>query len=126
MWNRAGWIVSLVCRLLLISSSTMIAPLPASSEQTASPYNAADYVKIEARGMLLFEPGQGYFISIQSGRRVPRDVRLILAMSENKVLVRQLEHLSGHTVLVKGHVVNFRNGLAIEAEDADFFIEASP
>lgn len=61
----------------------------------ADPAGQADYVRAEIRGTLTFEAGRGYVVTVKT-------TRVWLRISENKVLVRQLESLTNKTVTVRG------------------------
>jgi hypothetical protein len=61
-------------------------------------------IKAEVHGMLHFQEGQGYFISVQSKEHPGWESRVWLWISENKVVVRQLEGLLERSVTVKGEL----------------------
>jgi hypothetical protein len=61
-----------------------------------------DSIKAEVRGILRFEEGRGYFISVKSAEKPERENRVWLWISEDKVTVRQLASLRGKKVLAEG------------------------
>jgi hypothetical protein len=66
------------------------------------PSNAETLVKIGAKvtGILYFEPGHGYFIS--ANPHADASNRVWLSISEQKMLVRDLENLQGKFVEASG------------------------
>lgn len=63
-----------------------------------------DFIKAEVRGILRFEDGRGYFISVKSAEKPERDNRVWLWISEDKVTARQLESLKSNEVLAEGNL----------------------
>lgn len=59
-------------------------------------------IKAEVEGVLNFEPGRGYFIATRTGGNHPTETRVWLWVSENKVVVRELEGLTGKEVVATG------------------------
>jgi hypothetical protein len=59
-------------------------------------------IKAEVRGTLRFESGRGYFIAVKPADKAEQEMRVWLRAAEDKVLVRQLEGLSGKEVTAKG------------------------
>ncbi|HEY0250239.1 MAG TPA: hypothetical protein VGC41_01890 [Kofleriaceae bacterium] len=55
-----------------------------------------DHVVVDVRGTLSFEPGHGYYIEVKTAPRV------WLLVTEDKVLVRQLQSLTTKPIVVKG------------------------
>ena len=75
-----------------------------ADEQKAPGDRQEPGIKADVRGTLRFESGRGYFISVKSGDQAERESRVWLQVSENKVLVRQLEGLTGKQVMAKGNL----------------------
>src|ERR1700722_10845780 len=63
-----------------------------------------DSIKAEVRGILRFEDGRGYFISVKSAEKPERENRVWLWISEDKVTARQLESLKAKEVLAQGNL----------------------
>lgn len=61
-----------------------------------------DYIKAEVRGILRFEEGRGYFISVKSAEKPERECRVWLRISEDKVTARRLAPLKAKEVLAQG------------------------
>ncbi len=66
--------------------------------------NKEDGIKAEVRGTVHFASGHGYYISVKTAGRAKQEMRVWLYISENKVLVRKLEGLTGKTVIAKGNL----------------------
>src|SRR5688572_28159832 len=61
-------------------------------------------IKAEVRGMLQFQEGKGYFITAKSGDDLRAENIVWLWITENKILVKQLNGLVNSTVTAKGHL----------------------
>jgi hypothetical protein len=59
----------------------------------------SDGITAEVRGTLRFESGRGYYVEAKAGDQA---TRVWLRVSEDKVLVRRLEGLTGKRVVAKG------------------------
>jgi hypothetical protein len=62
-------------------------------------------IKAEVSGQLKFENGRGYYIltrEAKQGKAHPTETRVWLWVSENKVLVRELQGLMGKEVVATG------------------------
>jgi len=96
---------------------------------TMSPGRTEQGIRAEVRGTLRFENGRGYFIAVKPAGKVKEEMRVWLRAAEDKVLVRQLQGLSGKEVIAKGELaqmpanvrasvpplgVYLRHGFAIE------------
>ena len=75
-----------------------MAPLPTRADAP----KPADYIKAEIRGTLVFEHGTGAYVSIKAAGKP--EIRVWLWISENKVLARQIESLTGKAVVVRGTI----------------------
>jgi hypothetical protein len=64
----------------------------------------AGVIKAEVCGTLHFQEGQGYFISVKSRDHPGWENRVWLLISENKVILRQLERLKGRKVMAQGEL----------------------
>jgi hypothetical protein len=64
----------------------------------------AGVIKVEVHGTLHFQEGQGYFISVKSRKHPGWENRVWLLLSENKVILRQLEGLKGRKVVAQGEL----------------------
>ena len=69
-----------------------------------------DGIKAEVRGTLRFESGRGYFIAVKPTKQTEQEMRVWLWISENKVLVRQLQGLNGKEVLATGKLAQLPEG----------------
>jgi len=63
-----------------------------------------EVIRAEVHGMLHFQEGQGYFISVKSREHRDWENRVWLWISENKVVVRKLQGLMDRNVTVKGEL----------------------
>ena len=72
---------------------------------TMSPGRTEQGIRAEVRGTLRFENGRGYFIAVKPADKAKEEMRVWLRAAEDKVLVRQLQGLSGKEVIAKGELV---------------------
>ena len=72
--------------------------------------NKADGIKAEVTGTLRFVSGHGYYISVSPAAKPKESMRVWLYISENKVLVRKLQRLTGKTVMAKGNLAQIPEG----------------
>ena len=84
----------------------------------AAPRGAAGYLKVEARGLLIWKDSR-YRVIVQPQERPARELVLDLWISEDKVLVRRLDGLRGKQVIVSGNVVWVPKGPRVTS-DADY------
>ena len=68
-------------------------------------------IHADVRGTLNFESGRGYFISVKPADKVEQEMRVWLRVSEDKVLVRQLQGLTGKEVIAKGKLGQMPEGV---------------
>jgi hypothetical protein len=68
-------------------------------------------IKAEVRGTLRFESGRGYFIAVKPANEKEQEMRVWLWISEDKVLVRQLQGLTGKEVIAKGKLGQMPEGV---------------
>ena len=94
--------------LILTVGGFLLLAFPPSSEGADAKEPAADketgYIKAEVRGTLRFQEGRGYFIGFKSEDAPQREQRVWLRISEQKVLVRRLQGLTGKEVVAKGNL----------------------
>jgi hypothetical protein len=67
-------------------------------------------IQAEVRGTLRFESGHGYYIAVKPFDKKEKDMRVWLWISEDKVLVRQLQGLEGKEVLARGKLGQLPEG----------------
>ena len=61
-------------------------------------------IRAEVRGILHFEDGHGYFVSVTPNDKPARETRVWLRAAEDKALVRQMQGLDGKEVVAKGNL----------------------
>lgn len=64
----------------------------------------AQFIKTEIKGVLHFQNGRGYFISVASSEFPKKENQVWLRVGENKKFVRELEGLLNKTVIAKGEL----------------------
>jgi len=79
-------------------------PVPQAVAREAIVAADGGVIRTEVHGMLHFQEGQGYFISVKSRQLPGAENRVWLHISENKVLARQLEGLVEKNVTAKGEL----------------------
>jgi hypothetical protein len=84
----------------VVLAALAVAPMAPGSVPGA----VEEFIKAEVRGTLRFEAGHGYYISVHSKAEPERETRVWLRISENKVLVRQLQGLMGKHVRAEGNL----------------------
>src|SRR6478735_12232661 len=62
------------------------------------------YVKAEVRGTLNFREGRGYFVEVPSKDFPKERIEVWLNITGDKVLGRQLQQMTGKTVVVRGRL----------------------
>lgn len=87
-------------------------PPPAAPAGTASEPSSPEIV-----GVLRFESGRGYFVARERAERV------WLWISENKVLVRQLQELTDHRVSASGRLGRMPAGSGASVPDGELYLE---
>ena len=90
----------------------------AEDRMPAAPRRAAGYLKVEARGLLVWQDSR-YRVIVQPQERPAKELVLDLWISEDKVLARRLEGLRGKQVIVSGNVVWVPKGPRVTS-DADY------
>src|ERR1700730_18804638 len=94
-------------RLLIITMITVVTLAASALVSVArGPKVVADegVIKAEVHGRLHFQEGKGYFISVKSKEHPGWENRVWLWVSENKVMVRQLQGLEERNVTAKGEL----------------------
>jgi len=111
-----------IATLLLVVSGYLISPRCFGDEPPD-----ARHIKAEVVGVLRFQEGRGYFISVQ-GEEFKVENKVWLRISENKIIVKQLEKLTGHDVEAHGYLEQMaENDLSVpkcRMELLDFEIKA--
>ncbi|HZZ71739.1 MAG TPA: hypothetical protein VFE24_05770 [Pirellulales bacterium] len=90
--------------LFVAAALLAVAGSPQAQKADTPPDSAAQSIKAEVRGVLHFEAGHTYYVSVKSAEKPDRETRVWLWISEDKVMVRQLENLTDKPVLVEGNL----------------------
>jgi len=61
-------------------------------------------IQAEVRGILHFESGRGYFITVKPSDKEGRETCVWLRAAEDKGLVRKLQGLDGKEVIARGNL----------------------
>lgn len=92
---------TLILSAVFGSLSLLAAALSADEPKDPLP-DTSQSIQAEVTGVLHFLAGHGYYISVKSASDADRETRVWLHISENKILVRQLEGLTDKPVRAKG------------------------
>jgi len=87
-------------------------PAPAATVEPATEPSSPEIV-----GVLRFEHGRGYFVARERAERV------WLWISENKILVHQLQELTDQTVSVSGRLGRMPPGSGASVPDGELYLE---
>jgi len=92
--------------ILIAAIAFLVFPSKAveSSKRENRAENSKGVIKALVTGTLQFENGRGYFISVKSTKHSGWNNRVWLAVSEDKIMVRQLQGLEGKSITVKGEL----------------------
>jgi len=92
--------------ILIAAIAFLVLPSKAveSSKRENQAENSKGVIKALVTGTLQFENGRGYFISVKSKKHSGWNNRVWLAVSEDKIMVRQLQGLEGKSTTVKGEL----------------------
>jgi hypothetical protein len=98
----------MIHRSLILVAVMAALTLPSVAVLSGMPESQADknagLIKAEVIGTLHFQQGRGYFISVKSSRNHGWENRVWLWISEEKLLIRQLEGLIEKKVIAKGEL----------------------
>lgn len=81
------------------------------------------FIKTEIKGILHFQAGRGYFISVKSGRFPKTENQVWLRVSENKKFLRELEGLLNKTVIVKGELEQLPENVTASVPPLGMYID---
>ena len=100
-------------RTLTLAAAVALALRTSSApgdERKAQEDKKEQSIKADVRGTLHFESGRGYFIAVKPATKTEAEIRVWLWISENKVLVRQLQGLNGKEVIASGKLAQLPEG----------------
>ena len=91
--------------LTAVAAALVCIAAMAWAQETERPSDKnTDFIKADVRGILRFEAGHGYFITVKSDEKPERETRIWLLFGEDKVTARQLEPLVSKQVLAQGNL----------------------
>jgi hypothetical protein len=115
----------MLSNLILSVTATLALTLSIGRADEKKPQEAKNEqgIRAEVRGILHFESGHGYFISVKPTEKAGRETRVWLRAAEDKELVGRLQGLDGKEVIGKGSLAQMPQDVGSSVPPLGIYLE---